>query len=100
MGIIPLFSLKAGGEKFPNLTVGKIPHILRDMSTLLSDIEVFLRKHHMAPTRFGEDALSDRRFVKQLREGRRVWPETEAKARAFMDDYSKDDAAPKQGIAA
>jgi hypothetical protein len=57
------------------------------MSTLLADIEAFLQTHSMAPTKFGEDALRDRRFVKQLRKGRRVWPETEAKARRFMATY-------------
>lgn len=63
------------------------------MNTLLSDIEAFLATHQMPHTRFGEDALSDRRFVKQLREGRRVWPETEAKVRTFMATYRPQSAA-------
>lgn len=54
---------------------------------LLSDIEAFLATHQMAPTFFGEEALKDRRFVKQLRNGRRVWPETEARVRRFMATY-------------
>jgi hypothetical protein len=62
------------------------------MSTLLTDIEAFLTTHHMKPTRFGEDALKDRHFVRQLRKGRRVWPETEAKARHFMVTYRPEGA--------
>ncbi|WP_347271006.1 hypothetical protein [Rhizorhabdus histidinilytica] len=57
------------------------------MSKLLPDVERFLADKKLAPTRFGEDALGDRHFVRQLREGRRVWPETEAKVRAFMTSY-------------
>ena len=62
------------------------------MSTLLTDIEAFLTTHEMKPTRFGEGALKDRHFVSQLRKGRRVWPETEAKARRFMATYRPDNA--------
>jgi len=54
---------------------------------VLTDIEAFLETHGMAPTRFGVDALGDRHFVKQLRAGRRTWPETEAKVRRFMATY-------------
>jgi hypothetical protein len=57
------------------------------MSTLLSDIEAFMATHDMAPTRFGIEALADRHFVRQLRTGRRTWPETEAKVRRFMATY-------------
>jgi hypothetical protein len=57
------------------------------MSTLLTDIEAFLKTHDMAPTKFGDDGMGDRHFVRQLRAGRRVWPETEAKARQFMATY-------------
>lgn len=57
------------------------------MSTLLSEVEAFLAAHEMKPTRFGDDALGDKHFVKQLRKGRRVWPETEAKVRRHMATY-------------
>lgn len=67
------------------------------MTTLLDDIEAFLETHEMSPTRFGDDALGDRHFVKQLRQGRRVWPETEAKARRFMSTYRPD--APQEAAA-
>lgn len=41
----------------------------------------------MAPTRFGELAMNDRPLVMQIENGRRLWPETEAKVRAFMASY-------------
>lgn len=43
--------------------------------------------HNVSATAFGDAALGDRHFVRQLRAGRRVWPETEAKVRTFMAAY-------------
>lgn len=63
------------------------------MTTLLSDIETFLEVNNMSRSNFGEQALGDRHFVRQLGEGRRVWPETEEKVRAFMANYTPDQAA-------
>jgi hypothetical protein len=60
---------------------------------LLADIEAFLDAHGLSPTRFGHEALGDRHFVKQLRNGRRVWPETEAKVRNFMVTYRPESEA-------
>jgi hypothetical protein len=55
------------------------------MATLLTDIEAFLRANpSFSATSLGDRALGDRHFVRQLRNGRRVWPETEEKVRAFM----------------
>jgi hypothetical protein len=62
------------------------------MTPLLSDVEAFLDTHKMAPTKFGADALGDRHFVRQLREGRRVWPETESRVRRFMATYRAEAA--------
>jgi hypothetical protein len=59
------------------------------MSTLLPEIETFLTRHEMSATKFGDAALGDRHFVRQLRNGRRVWPETEGKVRAFMLRHSE-----------
>ena len=56
------------------------------MGTLLDDIEAFLKAQRMAPTALGA-ALGDRHLVRQIREGRRLWPETEAKVRSFMRLY-------------
>ncbi len=66
---------------------------MRFMSTLLPEIEAFIEANDIAPTRFGDLALGDRHFVRQLREGRRVWPETEAKVRRFMVTYRAESAA-------
>ena len=59
------------------------------MADLLQDVERFLIAQNIAATRFGDEALGDRHFVRQLREGRRVWPETEQKVRAFMGSFKK-----------
>ncbi len=47
-------------------------------------IEAFLTLHDMAPVTFGRLAAKDPHFVRDIRGGRRVWPETDAKIRAFM----------------
>jgi hypothetical protein len=57
------------------------------MDNLLSDIKAFCDAHELKPTRFGELALNDKPFVAQLENGRRLWPETEAKVRRFMSTY-------------
>ena len=63
------------------------------MDELLTAIRSFCAAHEMAPTRFGELALNDRPLVSQIENGRRLWPETEAKVRAFMASYSTDRTA-------
>lgn len=57
------------------------------MADLIHDIDTFCQRHEMSPWQFGVLALNDKPFVKQVRDGRRVWPETEAKVRAFMASY-------------
>lgn len=57
------------------------------METLISDIEAFCEAHKMSATQFGELALNDKPFISQLKNGRRLWPETEAKVRRFMVTY-------------
>lgn len=63
------------------------------MIPLLNEIDAFLDAHGMAESRFGDLALNDKPFVAQLRKGRRVWPETEARVRLFMASYRPQDAA-------
>lgn len=68
------------------------------METLLTDIEAFIADHGMAESTFGREALGDWRLIAELRgEGRarprRLWPETEAKVRAFMAAYQTQEAA-------
>jgi len=50
-------------------------------------IEAFLTLHDMAPVTFGRLAAKDPHFVRDIRGGRRVWPETDAKIRAFMASH-------------
>jgi hypothetical protein len=63
--------------------------------TLLADIEAFLTTHQMAPSRFGQLALNDRHFVRNLNRDppRRLWPETEQRVRRFMATYKPEQAA-------
>jgi len=59
------------------------------MEQLLPDIRAFCEANSIPPSKFGELALNDTAFVHKLEKGRRVWPETERKARDFMDSYNK-----------
>ena len=52
---------------------------------LLRDVEKFLRRSDVAPTRFGRDAMGDPRFVFDLRNGRDPRPRTVAKVRAYLE---------------
>lgn len=65
------------------------------MGTLLSEIELFISTHGITERKFGEDALNDKNFVRQLRgengnRPRRLYPETESKVRRFMATYRPD----------
>jgi hypothetical protein len=51
---------------------------------LLAEIEGFLADTGMGPSYFGKLASGNSEVVARLRNGKRVWPETEAKLRAFM----------------
>jgi hypothetical protein len=53
---------------------------------LLSDIEDFLAATGMGPSYFGKQAVGNSEIVARLRSGGRVWPETEAALRRFMDE--------------
>ncbi|MBO9377889.1 hypothetical protein GG804_14035 [Sphingomonas histidinilytica] len=66
-------------------------------SSLLSEIEKFIKRTHIAPTTLGRRALGDPSFVGQLRRGRRTWPDTEKKVRAFMAAHAA--AAPRRRAA-
>lgn len=65
---------------------------------ILQDIEAFISQHEMAESTFGREALGDWRLIPELRgdngrRPRRLWPETEAKVRQFMDTYCQSAAA-------
>ena len=50
-------------------------------------IEAFTADHEMSPITFGRLAMNDPHFVRDLKAGRRLWPETEAKVRSFIAAY-------------
>ena len=52
---------------------------------LLHEVEKFLNRSKIAPTRFGRDAVGDPRFVFDLRRGREPRPGTEKRVRAFLE---------------
>lgn len=64
-------------------------------TTLLTDIEEFLRETGMGEYRFGILAAKNGRLLERLRKPRsngrpaRVWPETEMEIRAFMRAYDR-----------
>ena len=65
----------------------------KDLSKI---VDAFLKLNDMAPVTFGRLAMNDPHFVRDLRGGRRLWPETEAKVRDFMATY----VAPETRVAA
>lgn len=56
------------------------------------EIERFLDNNDMAQTRFGRLAVSDPRFVGDLRNGREPRPETIVRVRKFMASYQGEGA--------
>lgn len=62
-------------------------------TSLIQDIETFLRNSGMGASYFGKVATGNSELVSRLRAGRRVWPETEEKAREFMRSHRKARAA-------
>lgn len=66
--------------------------------TLLAEIDAFLSETGMGESYFGKAAVGNSEVVHRLRDGRRVWPETEMGIRAFILQRRK--AATKQHISA
>ena len=52
-------------------------------------IERFLRDQNLPPTKFGRLAARDPRLVLDIRMGREIRPEMEAKLRLFMGTYDR-----------
>ena len=52
---------------------------------LLREVERFLRRGGVAPTRFGREVVGDPRFVFDLRNGRDPRPRTVEKVRAYLE---------------
>ena len=57
--------------------------------TLLQKIEAFLSETGMGESYFGKKAVGNSELVSRLRQNRRVWPETEAKALSFIRSERK-----------
>lgn len=51
---------------------------------LISDIEAFLQESGMGPSYFGKKAVGNSELLPRLKNGGRVWPETELKVRNFI----------------
>ena len=56
--------------------------------TLLQEIDAFLSSTGMGASYFGKQAVGNSELVRRLRDGGRIWPETEIKVRAFMAAHS------------
>lgn len=56
-------------------------------AALLADVEAFLARTGMAPTRLGLDAMADGALVKGLREGRSLSLKNAEKLVTFMATY-------------
>ena len=54
---------------------------------LLNDTDAFLRIHKLSDSAFGRQAVNDWKLIRQLRAGRRLWPDTEGRVRTFMVTY-------------
>ena len=54
---------------------------------LLYEIEKFLHRNNMSPTRFGRLAVRDPRLVGDMRRGREVREAMERRVRGFIDDH-------------
>ena len=51
---------------------------------LLSEIKNYLALTGMSPTYFGRRSVNNCRLVERLEGGKRVWPDTELRVRAYM----------------
>lgn len=67
------------------------------MNEFLQKIEDFLQATGMPPTTFGLKAVNTSRFVFDLRKGSGCTVATMDKAKAFMEDYLKNNEREKNG---
>lgn len=63
--------------------------------TIIDEIEAFLARHRMGESYFGKRAVGNSEVVARLRNGGRVWPETEKRLRAFMAARAQQNEAAK-----
>ena len=91
---------KPGGRvEIASSMTGVGPSTLMTQSTdFRAEVETFLAETGTAPTTLGQRASGDKHFVRQMRKGRRSWPETIARVRLAMatireEQSKKKDAA-------
>lgn len=60
-----------------------------DRDSLLSEVHAFLEETGMGRSYFGKASCGNSELVERLEDGRRVWPETADKVRAFMAERRK-----------
>lgn len=60
---------------------------MNSTDALLGEIDAFLQRNGMTQTAFGQEAMNNSSFVRQLREGRGVTLRTLDRVRAFMAEW-------------
>ena len=60
---------------------------------LLTEIRAFLAETNMGPSYFGKASCGNSELVERLESGRRVWPETADKVRAFIAERKQERVA-------
>lgn len=73
-----------------------------DNDSIIREVEGFIAKTGMAESTLGRKALNDGKAIARLREGKRMWPETIEKLRAFIaaETPSASDDGQSEGAAA
>ena len=56
----------------------------RPHEKLIGEIDAFITKTGIGETYFGAKAINNSALVARLKDGRRIWPDTEAEIRAFI----------------
>lgn len=79
--------------------------ILRSMAThvdrckvFAARVERFIKRHKIAPSRFGRDVTNEPTLVFRIRSGVLPRPETMDKVEMYMRTFNKSDAAPAAQI--
>ena len=67
--------------------------------TLLRAIEVGLERSGMAPSRFGREVVGDPRLVSDLRRGRQLRLDTEARVRGYLSQLERAGVGARREVA-
>lgn len=59
-------------------------------NSITHEIEAFLSETGMGPSYFGKAAVGNSELVERLKNGGRIWPETEERIRSFMRSRRAD----------